>query len=500
MRGAERSDLRGVGDDEHLKPLSQSAQPLADRRRGGAADTGIDLIEYQRRHRAGAGEHHLEGQHEAGELAAGGDPRQRSGGGVGVGACVERHALGAVRTPIGLVEGVDRGLEPRGAEPQRSKLAVHPPVEAQRRFRPRRGKRPGRLRISGARLARPRPQGGERGRSAADRLELAGGLLAKFRQGVGHHAVLACERPEGEETLLGGIEPAGIGLELADASLDSLAGFGGLGGRAVERLERAVEHAAGDIRPPRQRPVLERLRGQLRTIQDLVALATVSLTLVEPAPERLEARVEFVETAYAGDDAGARCPAADDLAVDEDEPVTICVSVENTGSAALVEIEIYDFGFELDDDDFVALEGSVAGPLQPGERLLGYFRTRAELESRPEPGFSAVAVDPDGEPLRITVNADFDVFEYEVAADNSLPTFVDGLRGSWGAVVTLGRVGVLAVGIAIPFLWIVPLALGLFWLGRRLNHRINRPQRPWAPRSTAAPAPDEGDSAEAPDR
>ena len=245
---------------------------------------------------------------------------------------------------------------------------------------------------------------------------------------------------------------------------------------------------------------LERLRGQLRTIQDLVALATVSLTLVEPEPERLEARVEFVETAYAGDDAGARCPADDDLAVDEDEPVTVCVSVENTGSAALAKIEIRDFGLDLDDDDFVALEGSVAGPLQPGERLLGYFRTKAELESRPEPGFSAVAVDPDGEPLRITVNADFDVFEYEVAADNSLPTFVDGLRGSWGAVVTLGRLGVLAVGIAIPFLWIVPLALGLFWLGRRLNHRINRPQRPWAPRSTAAPAPDEGDNAEASDR
>ena len=241
---------------------------------------------------------------------------------------------------------------------------------------------------------------------------------------------------------------------------------------------------------------LERLRGQLRTIQDLVALATVSITLVEPAPERLEARVEFVETAYAGDDDGARCPAADDLAVDEDEPVTVCVSVENTGSAALVEIEIYDFGFELDDDDFVALEGSVAGPLQPGERLLGYFRTEAELESRPEPGFSAVAVDPDGEPLRITVNADFDVFEYEVAADNSLPTFVDGLRGSWSAVVTLARVGVLAVGVAIPFLWVAPLALGLLWLGRRFN----RPRRPWAPRSTAAPAPDEGDSAEASDR
>ena len=241
---------------------------------------------------------------------------------------------------------------------------------------------------------------------------------------------------------------------------------------------------------------LERLRGQLRTIQDLVALATVSLTLVEPEPERLEARVEFVETAYAGDDDGARCPAADDLAVDEDEPITVCVSVENTGNVALVEIEIFDFGLGFDNDDFVTLEGSVAGPLQPGERLLGYFRTEAELESRPEPGFSAVAVDPDGEPLRITVNADFDVFEYEVAADNSLPTFVDGLRGSWSAVVTLARVGVLAVGVAIPFLWVAPLALGLLWLGRRFG----RPARPRAPRSTAAPAPEEGDSAEASDR
>ena len=245
---------------------------------------------------------------------------------------------------------------------------------------------------------------------------------------------------------------------------------------------------------------LERLRGQLRTIQDLVALATVSITLVEPAPERPEARVEFVETAYSGDDDGARCPAADDLAVDEDEPITVCVSVENTGNVALVEIEIFDFGLGFDNDDFVTLEGSVAGPLQPRERLLGYFRTEAEVGLRPEPGFSAVAVDPDGEPLRITVGADFEVFEYQVAPDDSLPTFVDGLRGSWGAVVTLGRVGVLAVGVAIPFLWVAPLALGLLWLGRRLNRRLNRPQRPWAPRSTVAPAPEEGDSAEASDR
>ena len=250
---------------------------------------------------------------------------------------------------------------------------------------------------------------------------------------------------------------------------------------SVERLRNFLETATGieavaelESQLLARETDLERLRGQLRTIQGQVALATVFLTLVEPEPERLEARAEFVETAYAGNDDGARCPAADDLAVDEDEPVTVCVSVENTGNVALVEIEIRDFGLGLDDDDFVALEGSVAGPLQPGERLLGYFQTEAELESAPVAGFSAVPVDSDGEPLRIPVTADYDVFEYEVAADDSLPTFVDGLRGSWSAVVTLARLGLLAVGVAIPFLWVVPLALGLLWLGRRLN-RLRRP-------------------------
>ncbi len=227
---------------------------------------------------------------------------------------------------------------------------------------------------------------------------------------------------------------------------------------------------------------LERLRGQLRTIQDQVALATIFLTLAEPEPDSPQARVEFAQTAYAGDDEGERCPADDDLAVDEGEPVTICVSAENTGNVALVEIEIRDYGLDLDDDDFVALEGSLAGPLGPGERLLGYFRTEAAVDRWPEPAFSAVAVDADDEPLRVAVSVDYDVLEYRVASDDSLPTFADGLRASWSAVVTLGRLGVLAVGVAIPFLWVVPLALGLLWLGRRLRP----PQRPGSPAGHAA--------------
>ena len=266
---------------------------------------------------------------------------------------------------------------------------------------------------------------------------------------------------------------------------------------SVERLRNFLQNATdleavAQLEPQllSRETELERLRGQLRTIQDQVALATIFLTLVGPEPESPEARVELSETAYAGDDGGERCPADDDLAVDEGEPVTICVAAENAGTVALTDIAIRDFGLDLDDDDFVALEGSLAGPLRPGERLLGYFRTEALPDRWPEPGFSAVAVDADGEPLRIPVHVDYDVFDYRVARDDSLPTFVDGLRASWGAVLTLAQLGVLALGLAIPFLWVAPLALGLLWLGRRLS--------PPAGRRGPRPAEDDGSARDEP--
>ena len=247
---------------------------------------------------------------------------------------------------------------------------------------------------------------------------------------------------------------------------------------SVERLRTFLENATQlrDIAELESQLLtretdLELLRGQLRTIQGQVALATIFLTLVGPEPELPEARAEFVETAYAGSDDGERCPADDDLAVDEAEAITICVSVENTGNVALADIEVSDSGLGLDDDDFVTLVGSVSGPVEPGETVLGYFQTDAELGTTPLPGFSAVAVDPDGEPLRVPVAAEYDVFQYEVIPDDSLPTFLDGLRGSWSALVALGRLGLLMLGIAIPFAWVVPLAGGLVWLGFRLRRR-----------------------------
>jgi hypothetical protein len=229
---------------------------------------------------------------------------------------------------------------------------------------------------------------------------------------------------------------------------------------------------------------LELLRGQLRTVQDQAALATIFLTLVEPTPDAPEARVELVQTAYLGGDEGARCPGDDELEADEGDALTLCVEVENTGNLALSELEVRDGGLDLDEDDFVVLEGSLAGPLEPGDRLVGYFEMTAEPFTNASPRFSAVVIDEDGEPIRVPIGTEVEAVELDVAEDTSVPSFMDGLTGSLGAVFVLAQVGVLALGVAIPFFWAPLIVVGLIWLGRRMTPR----------RAMPTPATSEGDS------
>lgn len=218
---------------------------------------------------------------------------------------------------------------------------------------------------------------------------------------------------------------------------------------------------------------LELLRGQLRTIQDQVALATIFLTLTEPEPPTPEARVELAETAYLGVDEGSRCPGDDELTIDEDEAMTICVVVVNVGTLTLTEIEVRDVRLDLDEDDFTVLEGSLER-LEPDARLIGYWDTSAESGRSAIPTFSAVPIDEDGEPVRITVQVDAEAVELTVIEDTSIPGFSEGFARSWDALITLGRVAILASGVLLPFIWLPLLVLGAALYGPRVFRRTGR--------------------------
>ena len=91
----ERRHLRQVRHDQHLRVAGQLGQPPADLDGGLAADSGVDLVEDEDRHRAGLGERDLDGQHDPRELAAGGALVQWPGVGAGVGGQQELHLVDA---------------------------------------------------------------------------------------------------------------------------------------------------------------------------------------------------------------------------------------------------------------------------------------------------------------------------------------------------------------------------------------------------------------------
>ena len=83
--GGERGDLGEVGDHDHLRRLGQPCQPPADLDGGGAADSGIDLVEHEGGHRVAGGDDDLDGEHDPGQLAAGGAAASGRGSAPGCG-------------------------------------------------------------------------------------------------------------------------------------------------------------------------------------------------------------------------------------------------------------------------------------------------------------------------------------------------------------------------------------------------------------------------------
>jgi hypothetical protein len=92
-----RGDLRRMRHRHHLDLAGQPRKPRADRVRHRAADAGIDFVEHQRGRRAAVGQHHLERQQEARQLAAGGDLHQRARLGARIGLHPELDAVDALR-------------------------------------------------------------------------------------------------------------------------------------------------------------------------------------------------------------------------------------------------------------------------------------------------------------------------------------------------------------------------------------------------------------------
>ena len=101
----EGRDLREVGDDDDLAVPGELGEPAPDLHRDPAADAGVDLVEDERAARTVGGQHDLEREPDAGQLAAGGDLAEAARLGARVGREEQVDRVGAVRAERGRGEG-----------------------------------------------------------------------------------------------------------------------------------------------------------------------------------------------------------------------------------------------------------------------------------------------------------------------------------------------------------------------------------------------------------
>lgn len=212
---------------------------------------------------------------------------------------------------------------------------------------------------------------------------------------------------------------------------------------------------------------LEVLRGQLRTLESQVSLATITLTITEETPPAPEPALAVDVTAYVGDDEGDRCPGERRLDADEGERVVVCVAIENVGNTGLTDIEVRDLGLDLRREDFSLIDLAGDEVLEPEESVVAWATFDASPGDRPRPSVTAVPVDDDGEPTRQTTRLEEESMTLTVTPDDSLPGFGDSLATGWGAVQSVFGVAIVGIGVALPFLLFGAVALsGWLWWRR----------------------------------
>ncbi|NND13456.1 MAG: DUF4349 domain-containing protein [Acidimicrobiia bacterium] len=204
---------------------------------------------------------------------------------------------------------------------------------------------------------------------------------------------------------------------------------------------------------------LETLRGQLRTLEDQVALATIVLSIVQKnsAPS-----IDLFVTHYEGHNTGVSCPGGELFRIEQETPVTICYEIMNTGDTALANIELIDATLDIELDELTLVSGDPTAPLEPGDSFVVAHELVASENIRFNTNVSATPVDDEGEPIGGRTVGDTDSGIITTFEPEGIPTFMDGLAASLEVFVAVMLYAVLLLGAALPFLGLA-LVIWLVW-------------------------------------
>ncbi|MCP3998201.1 MAG: DUF4349 domain-containing protein, partial [bacterium] len=240
---------------------------------------------------------------------------------------------------------------------------------------------------------------------------------------------------------------------------------------SVERLKGFLEEA-GDIETIAQLEAqllqretdLETMRGQLRTLQDRVDLATIYLTLTE-ALSRPDLNLNV--SGFAGHDDGISCPADGRIRVEENEDATVCFEITNVGDTPLAAFELRDTVLDVELGDLIVVWGDPNGTLEPGQSMVLAHEIKVERNLRSQTRVNAVPVDQEGNRVEGREVASTVTMTIESVDPGGLPGFQDGLDASWEVLLWIGGLFVLAAGL-LPLIIFAALVLWAWmWWSRR---------------------------------
>ena len=297
-----RGDLREVRHAEHLRALPDAPEQLPDGLGDRAADARVDLVEDQRRYRAGIAGGELQRETDARELAARGDAPEGRRGDAGVRADQEGHGVHAVgRSRLGI--GRDVHDEP---------TALH--RERLHRLGDEGAERPGVARAPGAEPLRRgevvrearvalRLERVGRASRAGQRVELVAQALLDVGELVGRAPVLLRERVQGTELRVEPAEPGVVVLERADLAAKRARRLRRLDARRLDQIERLPQALVdrGELAKGLEGPVQRGVRVALERVQRVAAERAQPLDVRQPAVLGLDvgegepADVELVE-------------------------------------------------------------------------------------------------------------------------------------------------------------------------------------------------------------
>lgn len=233
---------------------------------------------------------------------------------------------------------------------------------------------------------------------------------------------------------------------------------------------------------------LESQRGQLRTIQGQVALATIIVTLTE---SDVAPAFALSVTSYIGrEDAGRSCPAQAETAFTEGDEVTVCFDIFNNGESSLTGFTLRDTVLDVELNDLTVVVGD-PNLLEPGQNLVMSTGLTVDRQVRTQTRVTAEAIkDETGEVIPGRTVSQTQVAFLIVEDAGGLPGFGETLSASWGVLKDLGSVSLVVVAAIIPFLWLVPLAIVLgVWQRRRTARRREKARARIASGRSAAPPP-----------